>query len=184
MGKKQTGFTLVELVIVIAVIAILATIITVSYIGAQNNSYDTTVKGDLRNIAAAMKSYRANTGAYPSNSSAIANMDTTEGVNPRVTRSAYDVDHELSDGHVRNLIICKREGTDPKFGIAALAKSGNSWFYTLDGGVVQNTVAWTGTSSLCGQLGVSSGDGYANWFAYDRVTTTLPENGWRGWATK
>lgn len=158
--------------------------VTMSYIGGQNNAHDTSVQGDLRNIAAAMKSYRANTGSYPSNSSAISTMDATEGVNPRVTRSSYDVEEELSDGHVRNLLICKRDGTSPAFGIAALSKSGKSWLYMPSGEIVQNAVAWTGTSSLCTQLGVSSGDGYANWFAYDRVTTTPAEDGWRGWATK
>ena len=185
MGKKQSGFTIVELAVVIVVISILATITILSYRGVQNQTYDSNVQTDLKNIAAAIKSYRVNTGAYPPASVDIASMDSVEGVNPRVTRSAYDVDQVLGDGHIRNLIICKQEGATPKFGIAALAKSGNSWFYKLDGGVTQNTLAWDGTSALCGQLGVASGQaGYANWFAYDRVQTTPADSGWRGWATK
>jgi prepilin-type N-terminal cleavage/methylation domain-containing protein len=48
--QKQTGFTIVELLIVIIVIAILATITIVSYNGITNRAYDTATTSGVRTI--------------------------------------------------------------------------------------------------------------------------------------
>lgn len=185
MGKRQLGFTLVELIIVIVVIGILTAAITVSYIGGQKNTYDTTVQNDLRNIAAAMKTYRANTGAYPSNATAISSMNNTEGVNPRVTRTAYNLE-TITSGNARNLLVCKRDGSTPDFGLVALSKSGAIWLLKNDGEVAQGSGTWTGDHvGLCGQTGVTSASaGYAYWFGYERAQAAPIDGGWKTWAAK
>jgi len=45
--NKQSGFTIVELLIVIVVIAILATITFVAYGGIQRSAAEATLKSDL-----------------------------------------------------------------------------------------------------------------------------------------
>lgn len=194
MGKKQTGFTIVELAIVIVVIAILASITVVAYTEVRNKSYDTTIQGDMKNIAAALKSYRARTGIYPEAEADIAAMDSVPGVNPRVNRSAYDVTSPSDpnvDSTSRNLLICKREGVadtpDPKFGIAALSKSGRVWFYTSDDGLTESPDEWRGYQSVtCPRMGINlSDDGYARWFGYQRPESqTDTSSGWRGWTAE
>lgn len=47
--RKQTGFTIVELLIVVVVIAIFAAITIVAYNGIQNRSRDSSVKSDVSN---------------------------------------------------------------------------------------------------------------------------------------
>jgi prepilin-type N-terminal cleavage/methylation domain-containing protein len=69
MKTKQTGFTIVELLIVIVVIGILAAITIVAYNGIQNKGRN------LRMVAAATQTYKAisqyiiDTGAYPTSTS-------------------------------------------------------------------------------------------------------------------
>lgn len=63
--KKQTGFTIVELLIVIVVIGILAAITIVAYNGIQSRARDTQRISDLKSIAKAVEAYKINTGAYP-----------------------------------------------------------------------------------------------------------------------
>jgi general secretion pathway protein G len=65
MGKKQTGFTIVELLIVIVVIGILAAITITAYTGVQGRARDTQRIADLKAITEALEIYRVNNGAYP-----------------------------------------------------------------------------------------------------------------------
>tara|TARA_B100000678_G_C18005389_1_gene420546 strand:+ start:141 stop:641 length:501 start_codon:yes stop_codon:yes gene_type:complete len=58
-ARKQTGFTIVELLIVIVVIAILAAITIVAYNGIQERARDTQRLTDLSNIEKAIRLYAA-----------------------------------------------------------------------------------------------------------------------------
>jgi general secretion pathway protein G len=64
-NKQQSGFTIVELLIVIVVIGILAAITIVAYNGIQTRSRTTAVTTDLRSIEKAMLMYRAEHGKLP-----------------------------------------------------------------------------------------------------------------------
>lgn len=62
INKKQTGFTIVELLIVIVVIGILAAIVVVVYNGVRDNAKDTQRKTDLTTISKAMQIWSINSG--------------------------------------------------------------------------------------------------------------------------
>lgn len=62
---KQSGFTIVELLIVIVVIGILATITIVAYSGIQVRARDTTRIDKVKNIAKAIDLYYVDNGRYP-----------------------------------------------------------------------------------------------------------------------
>jgi prepilin-type N-terminal cleavage/methylation domain-containing protein len=64
--KNQTGFTIVELLIVIVVIGILAAITVVAYNGVQQRSNNTAIITNARNTINLIKSYKATYGSYPS----------------------------------------------------------------------------------------------------------------------
>lgn len=72
MGKKQKGFTIVELLIVIVVIAILAAITIVAYNGIQNRARSSQVVSGMTQYIKAMASYAADKSAYPIASGYIA----------------------------------------------------------------------------------------------------------------
>jgi general secretion pathway protein G len=63
--KKQSGFTIVELLIVIVVIGILAAITIVAYNGIQSKARDTARITKVKDIAKAIELYYADNGKYP-----------------------------------------------------------------------------------------------------------------------
>ena len=65
MNQKNSGFTIVELLIVIVVIAILAVIVVVAYNGIQARAGDAKKQADIRNIAQQLEIYYQDNGHYP-----------------------------------------------------------------------------------------------------------------------
>lgn len=64
--KNQTGFTIVELLIVIVVIAILAAITIVAYNGIQNRANNSARYSEIKAWAKHFELYKTQEGAYPS----------------------------------------------------------------------------------------------------------------------
>ncbi|MBI2798536.1 prepilin-type N-terminal cleavage/methylation domain-containing protein [Candidatus Saccharibacteria bacterium] len=68
---KQSGFTLLELVIVIVVIGILAFLIVPQLLTGPARARDAQRKIDLRNIKTALENYYNEQGAYPTTLTAL-----------------------------------------------------------------------------------------------------------------
>ena len=71
--KHQTGFTIVELVIVIVVIGILAAITIITYNGITSRAIVATVSSDLKSAAKQLVIDQINSSAYPATISAANN---------------------------------------------------------------------------------------------------------------
>lgn len=65
---KQTGFTIVELLIVIVVIGILAAITIVAYNGIQQRGRDAQRQSDIKTITKALELYYLDNNKYPAGS--------------------------------------------------------------------------------------------------------------------
>lgn len=65
LGKKQTGFTIVELLIVVVVIAILATISVVAYKGIQQRATNAAINEAASSTLRVVEAYIAVNGKYP-----------------------------------------------------------------------------------------------------------------------
>ena len=63
--QKQTGFTIIELLVVIVVIGILATVIIIAYNGAQDRARFASYRSDISRINDAIQVYFGEKGSYP-----------------------------------------------------------------------------------------------------------------------
>ena len=64
-GQKQTGFTIVELLIVIVVIGILAAITMVAYSNVTNRAKDSQTDSSVSQMKKLIEMYMADNGVYP-----------------------------------------------------------------------------------------------------------------------
>lgn len=64
--NQQTGFTIVELLIVIVIIGVLAAISIVAYTGISKRATEASIVSDLRQASTVLEMDKASAGAYPS----------------------------------------------------------------------------------------------------------------------
>ncbi|MDD2487196.1 MAG: prepilin-type N-terminal cleavage/methylation domain-containing protein [Candidatus Gracilibacteria bacterium] len=83
---NESGFTLIELIVVIAVVSILTTVSFFSFQGSVVNSRDSARKTDMTNIKVALKSYKEKNGYVPDPSemfsitnSGVSNIQAYQG---------------------------------------------------------------------------------------------------------
>ncbi len=81
--RKQSGFTIIELLIVIAIIGILATLVLTNFQGAQAKSRDTTRQTDINSIYQKLEEFYNENGGYP-------NEDLTNTVLPGIDQGALE----------------------------------------------------------------------------------------------
>ncbi len=65
LKRKQSGFTIVELLIVIIVIGILAALVLVTFSGVQQKARNTERQTDVKALASHLEVYNAQNGYYP-----------------------------------------------------------------------------------------------------------------------
>ena len=63
--RKESGFTIIELLIVIAIIGILATLVLTNFQGAQAKGRDTVRKNDINSLYQKLEEYYNEKGSYP-----------------------------------------------------------------------------------------------------------------------
>lgn len=66
LKRKQSGFTIVELLIVIVVIGILAAIVITTFTGVQKKGRDADRKSDINSLYSQVEVYFAENSRYPS----------------------------------------------------------------------------------------------------------------------
>ena len=75
--SRESGFTLMELMIVMVIMSILAAIVMGNYATSTKRGRDNRRKSDLRNIATALETYFNDKGAYPLGVSGVMNGCST-----------------------------------------------------------------------------------------------------------
>jgi len=145
--QKQSGFTIVELLIVIVVIGILAAITIVAYNGIQSRSYNAAVQADMRNIANQIEQYRSINGVYPG-SADLASM----GI--KASKNAYLLTTP------RPFAYCAvPSGAASGFGIGGVSKGDRGFYYSSTQGMKERTT-WNSSSgiTICSAFGVDTAD--------------------------
>ena len=71
MKKNDEGFTLIELLIVIVILGILAAVVVFAVGGITQNAEKSACEAEERTVETGVEAYRADRGAYPTNTSSL-----------------------------------------------------------------------------------------------------------------
>ncbi|MBC9705740.1 MAG: prepilin-type N-terminal cleavage/methylation domain-containing protein [Enterococcus sp.] len=64
-ANKESGVTMIEILVVLAILAVLVAIAVPSYLAQRKSSYEVSLKADLSTVAYAMEDDKSFTGKYP-----------------------------------------------------------------------------------------------------------------------
>lgn len=116
--QKESGFTIVELLIVIVVIAILAAITIVAYSGIQEKAKFSKVQQDLKSMQKLIELYKGENGSYPTTGgvwsySAASPNSFIPSLIPTYTNALprFTADSTVDNGHC---YVYNSNGTDYK----------------------------------------------------------------------
>ena len=163
LNKQQTGFTIVELLIVIVVIGILAAITIVAFNGIQNRTHNASVTSDLNNFNKQVQLYYVDNQRYPVGYATITGL---QAINPlKLAKPSYDTSN--------NAVLYCTPGDGSSYALIGRSKGGTTYFTTNNSTVKPFTAPFpTGMANDCPTAGVTSYGG-SGW---------LHHNGaWESW---
>ena len=83
MAKRQSGFTLIEILIVVIILGILAAIVIPQFTSASNDAKISAVKSTVSTVQAQLELYKFQTNTTPAYSSFWASLGTTTVVDQK-----------------------------------------------------------------------------------------------------
>jgi len=111
--KQNSGFTIVELLIVIVIIAILATLTIVAYNGIQKKAGDSAIRSDISQAAKQLAILEATNGNFPDNTDTLkkSNGTTYQYTYDSATKSyCLTVSNQWSEYHITNTNTTPQDG--------------------------------------------------------------------------
>jgi prepilin-type N-terminal cleavage/methylation domain-containing protein len=110
LKNKQSGFTIVELLIVIVVIGILAGLVITTFNGIQQKARDTERETDIKALHAQVEAFWAQKGYYPSRTDMNNRTATTgfvavnlKGLDPESFKDPKGTSSDLADAPAANV---------------------------------------------------------------------------------
>src|SRR6185295_1567703 len=82
--RRQSGFTLIEILVVIVVIAILATLVAPNIFQHVGAAKDATAKSQIEMLGAALDAYRLDNGRYPTTEQGLGALWEKPTIDPPV----------------------------------------------------------------------------------------------------
>ncbi len=144
--RKDSGFTIVELLIVIVVIAILATISIVAYSGIQTRAKSTKAQANAVQVQKIAEAYYADIGAYPSAAAHFTTANTYANLPAGIT-----IPTNATATTASSITVTNGENTVGYryIGTAGAATGGCVIYFNFTGSAVAYLYMGTATSANC-----------------------------------
>jgi len=109
---RETGFTLIELMIVLSILSILATLIIPSFLNSADRAKEATLKSNLFIFRDTIDQFRADQGRYPDSLSELVTMKYLRAIPLDPFTSASDTWVEISVSGGETGVFDVKSGSD------------------------------------------------------------------------
>ena len=168
--QPQPGFTLVEIAVALLIIGILITIASFSYTAIHVEARNTEAKEELAKFGSTLVRYKADNGAYPSNTNLITGNYAVK----------FNTDELYAETSFYNLLYCSASPYG-SYALLATTKSNQRIYVknTAKPAVYDGGTSWTGNNPTAMCESVLPGSAPAGMAGY-RESGESPA-GWRAW---
>lgn len=108
--KLQTGFTLIEIMLVVVIIGVLMSIVAVKYGGQQEKARVNAARAEVRNYSTALGLYELDNGNYPTTEQGLKALETKPASPPEPKNWRRYLDSPVKDDPWGNAYLYKCPG--------------------------------------------------------------------------
>jgi type IV pilus assembly protein PilA len=167
----ESGFTLIELMVVLLIMAILLAIAIPTFLGVKGGAQDRSAQSDLTNAITAAKAYYANNGSYTAVATLVSAMQSNEpelswGTGPALTSPAHEISVAVSTDN--NILV-----------LATESASKTCWYAEDNDEPSATTGGLTGATSTQGVQYAEGTAGQAPSTGCTATLTAAPASGWQ-----
>lgn len=134
-GKREDGFTLIELMVVVLIIAILIAIAVPTFLGARERAQNRVAQSNIRNAAETLDTYYTDSRDYTAVTADLTALEpqltwTTSNADAAAKASKVAIFTNTANGKANNMFIVLSEAeTGVKYCIARVATGANAGTY-------------------------------------------------------